>query len=106
MPKKANRPAARTRARPARRVQRPSQPVARAEEEVTESNGVATATAAPVAATRPAFAGATAVRRGPASRRAPTTAINYAYLRHDLTLLAILAPVMIVVVVIASFVLR
>ncbi|MDQ2741016.1 MAG: hypothetical protein M3Z66_01760 [Chloroflexota bacterium] len=46
-------------------------------------------------------------RRGPASaRRTPTLVVNYQYLRRDIRSLAVLAPTMIVLLVIAFFVLH
>jgi hypothetical protein len=45
-------------------------------------------------------------RRSIPSRRAPVIAINYDYLRKDITYLALLAPAMVVLVVIAYFTLH
>jgi hypothetical protein len=48
---------------------------------------------------------ATAVRRASyVQRKAPVTAVNYTYLRHDLRLLGILAPAMVVLVVVSFFI--
>lgn len=45
-------------------------------------------------------------RRPATSRRTPALAINYDYLRHDIRMLSVLAPAMVVLLVIAFFVLR
>ena len=60
------------------------------------------ATAAPQSA---APSASTAARRA-AQRRAPVIAINYSYLRHDLRMLAVLAPLMVVLLVVAYAVLH
>jgi hypothetical protein len=57
-----------------------------------------------VAETRPTAVARPAAPRAGAARRTPVTAINYAYLRHDLTLLGILGPAMIVLLIVAFFV--
>ncbi|GAC1322346.1 MAG: hypothetical protein NVS2B16_00010 [Chloroflexota bacterium] len=102
MPKKVNRPATRTKSRPVRRPQRPA-----VQPERDNGNGAVTEMQAspatvPVAARPVAAAGASTstVRRAP-QRRAASAPMNYAYLRRDITLLAMLAPAMIVVVIIA-----
>jgi hypothetical protein len=40
-------------------------------------------------------------RRAPTARRPPVTTINYDYLRHDLRMLGMLAPAMVILVVLA-----
>jgi hypothetical protein len=45
-------------------------------------------------------------RRAAPARRAPVITVNYAYLRRDITRLAVLAPAMVVLVLIAYFTLH
>ena len=90
MPKKAQTRAAKSKARARRPQPRPAQPAT---------------TAAPMAAVEtapPATAPSTPPRRS-AARRLPTVTLNYAYLQHDLRLLAMLAPAMVVLLVVAYF---
>ena len=47
---------------------------------------------------------APAVARRPAARRMPVTTVNYGYLRHDLRLLAIIEPSMVILLVVAYIV--
>jgi hypothetical protein len=57
------------------------------------------------AAERRSTAAPAPARRG-AQRRAPTITINYGYLRHDLRTLAVLAPLMVVLLIVAFAVLH
>lgn len=56
------------------------------------------ATAPPVQRQAPA---PPAARRSSTSARMPVTVVNYAYLRHDLRLLSLLAPAMVIILVLA-----
>lgn len=89
--KTQRRPKARSRPTP-RRAQ-PTAPGAVA----VQSPGAESGTAEPIPPRMPAAT----VRRPQTARRAPVTAINYAYLRHDLKTLAVLATSMVVLVIIA-----
>lgn len=90
MPKKAQTRAAKTKPRARRQQPRPAQPTA------------ATPPIAPSEPTAPVASAATSRRS--AARRLPTVTVNYAYLKHDLKWLAVLAPSMVVLLVIAYFV--
>ena len=112
MPKKApHGRAAKSKARPRRPVQRPAgaQPLVSDPVE-TEGIGVSAPMGVSVAtATAPARPAQTVAARRPAARAprtVPLIQMNYAFLRHDLRLLGLLAPAMIVVLVIAYFVLH
>ena len=103
MPKKVNRRPDRNRPRPRPVRSTTSQSIVAdnapaAEPVVTESGAP---TPRPSAA-RPAAA---ATRRTQ-TRRVTPTVINYDYLRHDIRTLAVLAPSMMILVIIASFVFR
>lgn len=101
MPKKANR-----RAPPRRKAPPPRRP--------TASSGIATASpesevngavaVAPAPAAQMPAPSVAVQRRGPAPRRPQLAAVSYNYLRHDLRLLGILAPSMVIILVIAYFV--
>lgn len=47
-----------------------------------------------------------AARRGLQARRAPDMAVNYSYLRSDIRMLAVLAPLMVVILFVAYLVLH
>ena len=91
MPKKAQTRAAKGKTRARRPQPRPTQPA-------TTPGPVAPADTA-----APAIAPSVAARRSSA-RRLPSVTVNYAYLQHDLRLLAILAPAMVVLLFVAYFV--
>ena len=106
MPKKVNRRPVRTNARPRQTGARTAGATPVLDQEPVLATPAAEAPAAttvsappPPATTRPA---APSARRAPPSaRKTPTLTVNYGYLRHDLTLLAVLAVSMIVLVLVA-----
>lgn len=105
MPKKVHGRPAKGKARPRRPASRPVNQGLSAPETMNgdESAGAAAVMAAPPPVTTPAArAGRAEARRaGPGPRKAPGIVVNYEYLRHDLRTLAILAPAMVVLLVIA-----
>ncbi|HEX8916987.1 MAG TPA: hypothetical protein VF898_00650 [Chloroflexota bacterium] len=102
MPKKANRRAPPRRKAPPPRRPTASSGIATASPE-SEVNGAVAVAPAP-AAQMPASPSVAVQRRGPAPRRPQLAAVSYNYLRHDLRLLGILAPSMVIILVIAYFV--
>ena len=103
MTKKASRRPVRTKARARRTPPRPASNAAVQQEPVA-----APLAGAPTVMARPAagVVGSSVRRAPPAMRRAPGLTINYAYLRRDIYILAVLAPSMVVLVLIAYFTLR
>jgi hypothetical protein len=97
LPKKSTRRATRTKSAP-RRPQPRSPGAGAAVAERTEP----VVPTAPAATARPT-APPPATRRA-TTRREPTTTVNYAYLRRDVRVLAVLAPAMVVLVIIAFLV--
>ena len=93
MPKKVQGRPAKGKARSKRPQQRPNRaPGPGTMAAVQETAGASAPASVPVAARR---AG---------SRRAPTITINYAYLRSDIMRLAVLAPTMVVLLIVAYFI--
>lgn len=105
MPKKVhNRPN-----RAKNRARRPQRPAGTAPEAVETPTEVSPAPAAarPLAPpSEPRTSAVPAATRRGAARRAPVITINYSYLRHDLRMLAVLAPLMVVLLVVAYAVLH
>lgn len=112
MPKKAHgRPAkARNRSRrPAARPVPAAGDIAPADQDLIAERVPVTAVSPsvqPLRATSAVSAAPSARRGAAANRRAPATAVNYHYLRRDITTLSILAPAMVVVLIILFFVLH
>src|SRR5437660_1589074 len=90
VPKKAQGRPAKGKARSKRPQQRPNR-----------APGPGTMAAVPDSAVAAAAATAQPTSRRTATRRAPTITINYAYLRGDIMRLAVLAPLMVVLLLIA-----
>jgi len=104
VPKKANRRAPPRRKAPPPRRSPAASGVATALPEPDANGSVAVATTPGTVTATQMTGGATAQRRGPAPRRPQLATVSYEYLRHDLRLLGILAPSMLVIVVIAYFI--
>lgn len=85
------------------RTARPAPARETIEEEVLVGAAVPSAAvpAAPAASATATVARAVGTRRPQPPRRGAASVINYAYLRHDLTTLGILAPAMVILVILA-----
>lgn len=102
MPKKVSRRPVRTKSRPRRVPPKPAAPAALAVENGSGSPDVMVGTAPVRPAATTADRPATITRRpGPPPRKVAGITINYAYLQRDLRTLAILAPSMVVLVIVA-----
>jgi len=101
VPKKTQRRPARSKSQRRHPAPRPNGATAHEETEVATTTVVAQPAPARAATTVSSAASAAARRSAQSSRRTAVTAINYAYLRHDLVSLAVLAPAMVVLVIVA-----
>lgn len=99
MPKKAHGRPAKSKQRSRRPQQRPIEAAAEPVAPAVPSIPTAAVAAAPAAG--PAAAPRASTRRPSSARRAPTLALNYHYLRHDIMTLGLLGPAMIVLLIIA-----
>jgi hypothetical protein len=103
LPKKVNFVPRKAQRRPAKNKARSRRPVAaQAQTAVAEPEaGFAPAPAAAPARPVPSAPVTPSPRSRTATRKAPTISVDYSYLRRDLTSLAVLAPAMIVLVLVA-----